>query len=71
MHTAEAKRILETALIGAQQPLQMRDLRALFEDEVGADTIRDMLLALWPRACAARHCMLVSWCWSIRSRDCE
>ncbi len=46
MHTAEAKRILETALICAQQPLQMRDLRALFEDEVGADTIRDMLLAL-------------------------
>ncbi|NDE73975.1 MAG: SMC-Scp complex subunit ScpB [Betaproteobacteria bacterium] len=46
MNTAEAKRILETALICAQQPLQMRDLRALFEDEVGADTIRDMLLAL-------------------------
>lgn len=46
MHTAEAKRILETALICAQQPLQMRDMRALFEDEVGADTIRDMLLAL-------------------------
>ncbi len=46
MNTAEAKRILETALICAQQPLQMRDMRALFEDEVGADTIRDMLLAL-------------------------
>ena len=46
MNTAEAKRVLETALICAQQPLQMRDLRALFEDEVGADTIRDMLLAL-------------------------
>ena len=46
MNTAEAKRILETALICAQQPLQMRDLRALFEDEVGADTIRDMLLEL-------------------------
>ena len=46
MNTAEAKRVLETALICAQQPLQMRDMRALFEDEVGADTIRDMLLAL-------------------------
>ena len=46
MNTAEAKRILETALICAQQPLQMRDMRALFEDEIGADTIRDMLLAL-------------------------
>ncbi|MSQ74296.1 MAG: SMC-Scp complex subunit ScpB [Rhodoferax sp.] len=46
MNTAEAKRVLETALICAQQPLQLRDMRALFEDEVGADTIRDMLLAL-------------------------
>ena len=46
MNTAEAKRVLETALICAQQPLQMRDMRALFEDEIGADTIRDMLLAL-------------------------
>lgn len=46
MNTADAKRVLETALICAQQPLQMRDMRALFEDEVGADSIREMLLAL-------------------------
>lgn len=43
MNTAEAKRVLETALICAQQPLPMRDMRALFADEVGADTIRSLL----------------------------
>lgn len=43
MNTSEAKRVLETALICAQQPLPVRDLRALFDDEVGADTIRSLL----------------------------
>ena len=31
MHTVDAKRVLETALICAQQPLPLRDLRALFD----------------------------------------
>ncbi|MEY4585129.1 MAG: putative segregation and condensation protein, partial [Pseudomonadota bacterium] len=39
MNTSEAKRILETALICAQQPLQVRDMRVLFEEEIGADTL--------------------------------
>ena len=39
----DAKRVLETALICAQQPLPLRDMRALFDDEVGADTLRDLL----------------------------
>ena len=46
MHTVDAKRILETALICAQQPLQLRDLRALFEGNLGADTLKDLLLSL-------------------------
>ena len=43
MNTAQAKRVLETALICAPQPLQLRELRALFEDAVGADTLAQML----------------------------
>ena len=43
MNTAQAKRVLETALICAPQPLQLRELRALFDDAVGADTIAQML----------------------------
>ena len=46
MNTSEAKRILETALICAQQPLQVRDMRVLFEDEIGADTLKTLLLDL-------------------------
>ncbi len=38
MNTQDAKRVLETALICAQQPLPLRDMRTLFADELGADT---------------------------------
>jgi len=43
MNTDEAKRVLETALICAQQPLAMRELRSLFDEQIGADTLRAML----------------------------
>ncbi len=43
MNTVDAKRILETALICAQQPLPMRDMQMLFDDEVGRDTLRAIL----------------------------
>ncbi len=43
MNTAQAKRILETALICSQQPLQVQDLRALFSDVVGVETIKSLL----------------------------
>jgi segregation and condensation protein B len=43
MNTAEAKRVLETALICAGAPLPMSDMRALFDGEIGADTLRRML----------------------------
>ena len=43
MNRAEAKRILETALICAQQPLGVRDLRSLFADALGADSLKDLL----------------------------
>ncbi len=43
MNTEEAKRVLETALICASAPLPLNDMRALFEGEVGLDTLRRML----------------------------
>lgn len=46
MNTVDAKRVLETALICAQQPLHLRDLRALFDAHLGSDTLKDLLLAL-------------------------
>ena len=43
MNTTEAKRVLETALICAQQPMPLREMRALFADEIGPDTLRSLL----------------------------
>ncbi len=43
MNTVDAKRVLETALICASQPLPVRELRVLFNDELGADTIKILL----------------------------
>lgn len=46
MNMAEAKRVLETALICSQQPLSLRDMRALFNETLGADSIKELLEAL-------------------------
>jgi len=46
MNTTDAKRVLETALICSQQPLAVRELRILFDDELGADTIKALLADL-------------------------
>ena len=43
INTAQATRVLETALLCAQQPLPLRDMRALFRDEIGSDTLKQML----------------------------
>ena len=43
MNSMDAKRVLETALICASQPLPLRDMRMLFADEIGADTLRSLL----------------------------
>jgi segregation and condensation protein B len=43
MNSLDAKRVLETALICASQPLPLRDMRSLFADEVGPDTLRVLL----------------------------
>ena len=43
MNSQDAKRVLETALICASEPLSLRDLRVLFDDAVGPDTVRAWL----------------------------
>ena len=46
MQTLEAKRVLETALICAPQPITVRELRSLFADELGTDTLKVLLQEL-------------------------
>ena len=69
MNTTDAIRILETALICAPQPLPVRELRVLFQDELGADTIKTLLLDL-QQAWAQRRVELVQVAsgWRFQSR---
>jgi segregation and condensation protein B len=46
MNTQEAKIVLETALICAQEPLRLSELRKLFADDISADTVRNLLESL-------------------------
>lgn len=43
MNTSEAKGIIEAALLTASAPLTLAELRRLFEEQVGADTVRALL----------------------------
>jgi segregation and condensation protein B len=43
LNPADAKTVLETALLSSQEPLAIADLRKLFDQELGADTIRRLL----------------------------
>ena len=43
MNTTDAKRVLETALICAQQPMPLRDMGVLFDGELGVDSIKTAL----------------------------
>ncbi len=46
MNTTDAKRVLETALICAPQPLHVREMDVLFEGGLGADTLKSLLQQL-------------------------
>ncbi|TSA17741.1 MAG: SMC-Scp complex subunit ScpB [Betaproteobacteria bacterium] len=39
----DVKTVLEAALLAAQEPLALADLKRLFEEEIGADTLRRLL----------------------------
>jgi segregation and condensation protein B len=43
LNPIEARSVIEAALLAAQQPLSLNDLRRLFADEIGADTLRRLL----------------------------
>src|SRR5258708_613859 len=40
---SEVKIVLEAALLAAQEPLPISELRKMFDEEIGADTIRRLL----------------------------
>ncbi len=70
MKTLDAKRVLEAALICAGQPMPLRELSTLFAGEVGADTLRALLVEL-ERECDDRGIELVSLAggWRYQSRQ--
>jgi segregation and condensation protein B len=43
LNPTDAKTVLETALLSSQEPLPLADLRKLFDQALGADTIRRLL----------------------------
>ena len=64
MNTADAKRVLEAALICSQQALQLRDMRALFNDGLGVDTIKHLLSELhqdWSQRGVELVCVATGW----------
>lgn len=64
MNTADAKRVLETALICSQQPLPVREMRVLFNDELGTDTIKALLEDLqndWAQRGVELVCVASGW----------
>lgn len=69
MNSVDAKRVLETALICAPQPVPLRELRVLFNDALGSDTLK-MLLQDLQRDWALRGVELVQVAsgWRFQSR---
>ncbi len=43
MITAQAKTVIEAALLSSPTPLSVSDLRRLFDDEIGADVVRELV----------------------------
>ena len=64
MNTTDAKRILETALICSGQPLSIKDLTSLFEEQLTADTIKQLLEQLqqeWTLRGVELVCVATGW----------
>ncbi len=69
MNSSFAKRVLETALMCSQQPLPLRELRSLFDDALGADTVKALLQELqveWTQR--GLELVLVASGWRFQSR---
>ena len=64
MNSVDAKRILETALICTPQPVSVRDMRMLFNDMLGADSIKALLQELqqdWMQRGVELVCVASGW----------
>jgi segregation and condensation protein B len=64
MNTQDAKRVLETALICAREPMPVRDMRTLFDDELSPDTLRILLDELcrdWDGKGVELVCLATGW----------
>lgn len=64
MNTSLAKRVLETALICAQQPMPLRDMGVLFDGALGADTLKGLLDELqqeWTQRGVELVCVATGW----------
>ena len=64
MNTAQAKRVLETALLCSTQPVTVRDMRSLFNDALGADTLKELLESLqleWAERGLELVCVASGW----------
>lgn len=64
MNTADAKRVLEAALICSQQPLPLSEMRVLFVDELGSDTLKGLLSELkddWAQRGVELVCVATGW----------
>lgn len=64
MNTMDAKRVLEAALICAQQPLPLRDMNLLFNGGLSAESIRHLLEELrndWLRRGVELVCVASGW----------
>ena len=64
MNTTDAKRVLEAALICAQQPLPLRDMNLLFNGGLSAESIRHLLEELrndWLRRGVELVCVASGW----------
>lgn len=69
MNTQDAKRVLETALICACEPMALNDMRTLFDDQLTTDSLRNLLDEL-VRDWAGRGVELVTLSsgWRLQSR---
>jgi len=43
LNPTEVKRVIEAALLASQEPLSLGELKRLFDEEIGADTLRRLL----------------------------
>ena len=64
MNTSDAKRVLETALICAVAPMPLAEMRALFNGDVGSDSLRRLLDELvhdWQERGVELVCLASGW----------